>query len=1484
MAQAIGLTLGEGTPNKPDSRSKRSAITDGNTANTDQKPSKATKIADGKGKGKPDGLVIPTATPCNHCGRDLCNRPNATCIWKDGKHPGVNLTATPWKDSAAAKAYVGSPHPHKAGEFYTTVPAVLPSTGKLAKFSDKDWDLWLEKWTAYRKEKQVAPTTGSSASSAATRGGRGGGRGRGGKKGKTTITSIDPLLHLAQAVYDDPDPAPKRDPDWLYYCRTVDPKARTNRDFLKDNPYPVLDLILQPLQDERDLDEEIHAKCLIDGGAGAHNYMSPDMADRLVDSGSKPNASYVVTKSPLEAGHHKCNFQLHITCTFFDELSFKNERINLNFHVLDLDCQYDIIIGNTDSVQHGLLFRLHNQLFGTTAEAALAQARATVRPHPRIPSQGGDSSFLGYVQASQRKNVRIPLSDLIDKTDPGQEFPTDLYPEDEWENPWDPFQRPKDPSTLPTDIQGDPETVLEIQALLREYPSVFARELNSIPADVDPIELRVDEEQWKSKKNAGHARPQSQIRKAETLRQVRLMLDQGLIKPSEAVYYSQILLCPKPNGTWRFCVDYRALNKCSERESWPLPNIEAMLHRIGDARPRYFAVMDATKGFFQTPLKLASQIFTAFIIYAGVYQWLRCPMGLKGAPGYFQRQLSLVFSAAGLLYLGLELYIDDIIVYGRTKEEFMSRLRRTFEVLREKRITLNPDKCKFGYSKVEYVGHTIDEEGLDFSETKKNKVLNFPVPTLSKHLKSFLGLCNYFRDHVSNYSTRVKPLLDLLQDYDKHRKLVWTEDGEQAFYEVRDAVATCAKLFFMHHDDPNYEVVLCTDASAYGLGGYLCQRHKETGVETPIQFISGTFTKEQFRWSTNEKEAYAVFYCLLKLRHLLRDIQFILLTDHKNLIYINDCASDKVARWKLFTQEFDALIEHLPGVQNRIADNFSRLCVILRPRLDKITPKEHRDSLQQTVLYPSAAVATLNVLNTLDPHDVASTSEVYSSIDTKEMKLLRQYHNHTTGHHGVSRTIDKLRSHFKKQKPMPRLAEKVRAFVKHCPCCQKMNQLRIPIQTLGFTAATYTPMERINIDTIGPLPADEHGNTYIIVIIDCFSRWVRLVACADVTAATAARIALLPWLCDYGCPEVILSDNGTQFVNHLWTALSELVGTTLRQTTPYSKEENSIVERANKEVMRHLRNILFDRNIEIKDWSLYVPLVQRIFNATEIESIKTSPGQIIYGNSIQLDRRLFEVTKTIASEGPLNLSNYLDNLLQQQMHIIHLAQKHQIGKDQAHIFQKKQASTNPTQYEIGSYVLLEYAAGGLRRGPPNKLMPFLEGPFKVVNLYGTRYTLQNLINGETRDVHVSRIRPYLNTSDTSLENMRSIAVRDHHEFVVESILDHSGDPKKKSELSFKVRWKGYTEEHDSWEPWKNLRLVEQLHDYLRSHNMAKLIPKVDDVVDALIPTAEFLQSNLPISSTQEDAVSTSDHTRKRSASGPRQRSRSRKQVRFAGSG
>ena len=272
-----------------------------------------------------------TKKTCNHCGRNACpNNPNKSCYWKDNKHPGVNANPkVPWIDFPAGQAYIGAPD--SKGVAMTSPPEVLPSKTKLAQFPQKQWDAWLVKWEDYRKDKS---TSGSSSSKPTA-------QKKKNKKGK----QLDPLLHLTQAVYDTQTPQSQ---NWSYFCHTVDPKARNTQHFLESNPYPVVDMSLSPLQASR---HEILAKCLIDGGAGRNNYISEDMAEQLIAVGSRTLPSHIVTASPI-AIHSTlpCSSQLRITCTFFNELSVKNESVDLVFHVLDLDCEYDIILGNVDYV------------------------------------------------------------------------------------------------------------------------------------------------------------------------------------------------------------------------------------------------------------------------------------------------------------------------------------------------------------------------------------------------------------------------------------------------------------------------------------------------------------------------------------------------------------------------------------------------------------------------------------------------------------------------------------------------------------------------------------------------------------------------------------------------------------------------------------------------------------------------------------------------------------------------------------------------------------------------------------------------------------------------------------------------------------------------------------------------------------------------------------------------------------------------------
>jgi hypothetical protein len=437
--------------------------------------------------------------------------------------------------------------------------------------------------------------------------------------------------------------------------------------------------------------------------------------------------------------------------------------------------------------------------------------------------------------------------------------------------------------------------------------------------------LQVDKIKWETNKNRTPFRPVSMTKQIEIQKQVSDMEKQGLIRPSHANHWSQVLLTPKPNNKWRFCVDFRNLNDGTTSQGWPLPNIKETLRRIGNANAKVFAVMDLTKGFYQAPLSEEAKKLTAFICFCGLYEWNRVPMGLKGAPSYFQQMLATIVFA-GLIHIIMELYIDDIIVHGGDDQQFITRLRQVFERLRRYKITVNPEKCRFGMDQIEYIGHVVDPTGLSFSQDKKDKVRDFPLPTTAKHVKSFIGLANYFRDHIANHSTAMVPLNQLILTYEKSRKVVWTPESIKAFEDMKLAISNCPKLYFIDDDTRRSPVFLHTDASDYGVGAYLFQ--ERDGQEYPIQFLSKAFDKVQLRWATGEKEAYAIFYAVKKLKPLIRDLKFTLRTDHKNLTYINDSVNAMVVRWKLYLQEYTFKIQYIKGQDNIVADNFSRLCIL----------------------------------------------------------------------------------------------------------------------------------------------------------------------------------------------------------------------------------------------------------------------------------------------------------------------------------------------------------------------------------------------------------------------------------------------------------------------------------------------------------------------------------------------------------------------------
>ena len=271
-------------------------------------------------------------------------------------------------------------------------------------------------------------------------------------------------------------------------------------------------------------------------------------------------------------------------------------------------------------------------------------------------------------------------------------------------------------------IEGSIDLRRRLRQLCEKYRHIFSITLRSTSSKVKPMELKVDISKWHVPRNRRPYRVQSRNKEEIIRKLINQLLDLGLIRPSKATAWSQVLIVPKPEpNSWRLCIDFRFLNEVSDGEHWPLPNIEDIIDRIGRHRSNTFGKMDFTSGFWQARLSESSTKFTAFTTFMGIYEFVVVAMGLKGAPSFFQCAMANEVLGGDLLYTICELYIDDVVVHGADDDSFLENLEKLFKRFSENDIILHPKKCSFGRPGVEFVGHLIDGEGKRMSPAKIQK-------------------------------------------------------------------------------------------------------------------------------------------------------------------------------------------------------------------------------------------------------------------------------------------------------------------------------------------------------------------------------------------------------------------------------------------------------------------------------------------------------------------------------------------------------------------------------------------------------------------------------------------------------------------------------------------------------------------------------------------------------------------------------------------
>ena len=930
-------------------------------------------------------------------------------------------------------------------------------------------------------------------------------------------------------------------------------------------------------------------------------------------------------------------------------------------------------------------------------------------------------------------------------------------------------------------FEGDEELQRDCRLLCYEFIDIFRNEVAKEPARIPPFVIQPVLSEWQVPSNHTALRPLGPEASGAVRVNLTEMLKAGVVEKSAAAYYSHPVVVRKSPGQYRVCLDFRPLNDCTEDAGWNIPNIPEMFTRIGDQGADTFGVMDLTAGYHQAPLAEASKIFTAFICFAGIYQFTRLPFGLKRAPSYFQEMMATVV-LVGLLYISCEIYLDDCIVYGKGNAEFLKRLREVFERFRDKNLFLKAKKCKFGVKRIEYVGHVISKEGLSMSKEKIQSVLDFPRPKNMQTLRGFLGLANYFRGFVPNYSHVVAPLHKMtVHDGKRHAKVEWKEEAIKAFQHVRELISQCPLMYFIDRHSP---IHLYTDASDYGVGGALFQLIGEE--MKPISFISKSLSSSQLNWSTIQKEAYGIFISCTKLNHLLRDRKFVIHTDHKNLVFMKQSQSSMVGRWFMALQELDFTIQYVKGKDNIVADALSRLC----------------PNLLDIAIYAPTTESSLLPDNL--PGPLCGALETIPDMTEEQREAIHMCHNKFVGHGGVDRTLKKLLLLPIKWREM---RQHVHMFIQQCACCQKMNATRVPIHVRKYVTSAYKPFHVLNIDFLGPFP-DE---SYVLVIICAFTRWTELCWCTDSTANSATD-GLLQHFGRFGAPQMVRSDRGAHFANDLIRQFLVATGTPHNLTLAYSKQENAIVERVNKEVNRYLRAFLYDTT-DIHKYKACLPFVQRILNSSIHSSTNATPASLLFGNAINLDSGILlpfpelPETETPASKVICEMYHIQDTLIAQ-------AQTALRTMDEAHLHD------NPgeiTIFPVDSYVLAKYPTK-----PPTRLHTLWKGPYLVKSIHNSDYTLLDITTKKFKCVHVSNLKEF--KFDPKFTDPADVSRRDYMEFFIESIVQHRGHVRRKTEMKFLVKWLNYDESHNTWEPWANLRLTGALHDYLRLHGMSKIIP------------------------------------------------------------
>lgn len=831
-------------------------------------------------------------------------------------------------------------------------------------------------------------------------------------------------------------------------------------------------------------------------------------------------------------------------------------------------------------------------------------------------------------------------------------------------------------------------------------------------------------------------------------KEIERMENLNIIERCYSTFINPIVPIIKKSGEIRLCLDARRANEIIIPDYECNRSVNELLAQGQDSK--WLSTIDLTSSYWQIQLTPESRQYTAFQFQGKVYQFIVTPFGISTSQAALVRALDQVFENKVDQFTLI--YVDDICVMSSDFDTHLNHLRTIFHCLADANMTIKFSKSIFCKDRVPFLGYHMTQSGLEIDPDKVKAITDYPSPKNRKQLKSFLGCINYYNKFLDRYSQTIHSLLRLTS---KKVPFQWTNQEELVFKEIK-------KLFIkanvLVHPDPSKTYYLQTDASDMAIGGHLYQ-YDDTGKKAAIIFMSRALQPVEKSYTTTEKELLSIVYCLQKVRYIVLGSRLKILTDNHALTFLKTCKllNARLTRWILALQDYNFEIEHCKGSENPVADALSRI-------IYSDTSHDPQDPDQDLLVAHFERKPDPDLLNKLrdlprlqledpilgHPYNTLVTENpafppyqetnriyrihnqiLYQKHNNKWLirvpeclidDLIWECHNYYM-HCGTKKCTTLLQESF----IFKNMGRRIRTLLASCDICQHCKTNHRPPQGLAQGITCIDKNDQLAVDIIGPLPTSRGNVKYILIVLDIFTKFVRLYPLRTATTKNILNKMLNIHFPEFGLPKKVQSDNGTQFKSKQWINKLEELGIKLIFNPLYHPRSN-MSERPIKEVKRCLRTYCHTNH---RKWAELIPQINQFLNEVYHETTGFTPNELQFG------------VRDLRFWNQAIINPFEDDLP--------LVRKIEFAKQRIRLKQNKRANkinagNQMTSFPLGDLVLVKnHPVSNQIYGETAKLFEIYQGPFKISRKLGhSTYHISNDEGGhEYGPYHVTSLKKYI---------------------------------------------------------------------------------------------------------------------------------------------